>query len=261
MVEVRDRLWPKTPVFALVHGTLPVEFPPARPEITIPAINGWFTATKEAQTHLADTYGLESSLLGNVFRGAQYWGERPERDMDAARSHILFAGTLTAGKTQPLYALIRGLGGTGWSLTIAGDGPERERISGLAEEIGVRSMVHLLGNVADIRDFLLKADIFIGAGRAAIEAGSSGIPVIVANSDGLHGLVTPHNFEVAEAANFTGRSTVSVPNETPALRRELQRAIDARPEDIREVSDRFWNIGDIEPLLESIVLAHRSPDA
>ena len=74
----------------------------------------------------------------------------------------------------------------GWRLVVFGDGPEKERIAGLAQRLGVAGRVELRGNVPrdEVLDGLKAADAFLfpsfhdAASTAVAEASAIGCPVV-----------------------------------------------------------------------------------
>lgn len=73
-----------------------------------------------------------------------------------------------------------------YELTIAGDGPEKDRLENLAIKLGIINRVKFLGRVTpeQIPDLLKASDLFVrpsrheGFGNSFIEAMAAGIPVI-----------------------------------------------------------------------------------
>jgi glycosyltransferase involved in cell wall biosynthesis len=71
-----------------------------------------------------------------------------------------------------------------WKLEIVGDGPERQRLEGLAARLGLDGRVSFLGLRADIPQLLAAADVFLlvsdseGMSLSLIEAVASGLPVV-----------------------------------------------------------------------------------
>jgi N-acetyl-alpha-D-glucosaminyl L-malate synthase BshA len=83
----------------------------------------------------------------------------------------------------------------GCKLLLVGDGPERESIERLVEAKGIAEDVVFLGDQEFIADILPIADVFLlpseheSFGLAALEAMSSGIPVVASNVGGLHEVI------------------------------------------------------------------------
>ncbi|MCL2430905.1 MAG: glycosyltransferase [Alphaproteobacteria bacterium] len=82
-------------------------------------------------------------------------------------------------------------------LAIAGDGPEREALAGLARRERVSERVHLLGWRTDRGALLAAADLFVcpsrhePLGNVVIEAWSAGRAVVAAAAEGPRELITP----------------------------------------------------------------------
>jgi glycosyltransferase involved in cell wall biosynthesis len=81
-------------------------------------------------------------------------------------------------------------------LLIAGDGPDRSSLEGLALELGISQNVMFLGAIKDIRGFLSILDLFAhpsvfeGLGIAVIEAMSMCLPIVATRVDGLAELIS-----------------------------------------------------------------------
>ncbi len=90
-------------------------------------------------------------------------------------------------------------------LVIAGEGPERGAIEALAQELGVRPRIRMLGWRDDVPQLLAACDLFVcpsrhePLGNVVIEAWAQGRPVVATASvgpaalieDGVDGLLTP----------------------------------------------------------------------
>jgi len=80
-------------------------------------------------------------------------------------------------------------------LLMVGDGPERTRSREVAVELGVERHVRYLGQMDAVEDVLAASDLFIlpseneSFGLAALEAMSSGVPVIGTTAEGLPELI------------------------------------------------------------------------
>jgi len=76
-------------------------------------------------------------------------------------------------------------------LMMVGDGPERPRAEQLCQEMGISDKVIFFGNSNEISEILCFSDLFLlpseteSFGLAALEAMSSGVPVISTNTGGL----------------------------------------------------------------------------
>lgn len=75
-------------------------------------------------------------------------------------------------------------------LSLGGDGPEREKLEALANNLGISKSVAFPGWVHDVQDFLSKSDIFVlpsldePFGIAIIEAMACGMPIIATMTQG-----------------------------------------------------------------------------
>jgi glycosyltransferase involved in cell wall biosynthesis len=116
---------------------------------------------------------------------AQLPGEAPR---------ILAMGRLHANKG--FDTLLRALPfAPGSTLILAGEGPERAALEGLAHELGVAERVHLLGWRTDTAALLAACDLFVcpsrhePLGNVVLEAWSAGRPVLAAASQGPSELI------------------------------------------------------------------------
>jgi glycosyltransferase involved in cell wall biosynthesis len=98
-------------------------------------------------------------------------------------------------------------------LQLVGDGPERQRLEKLADQLGVSRQVHFVGQVPtqEVAEYTANADIYVSAaqneafGNAVLEAAACGVPVITTNVgfpatvvvDGKSGYVVPPGDEDA----------------------------------------------------------------
>lgn len=93
-----------------------------------------------------------------------------------------------------------------WSVTLVGDGPERDRLQAQAKDLGVSDQLRFLGFRSDPERFLAEAAVFVlpsrfeGMPNALLEAMAAGLPAVVSDaspgplemvSDGVHGCVVP----------------------------------------------------------------------
>ena len=139
---------------------------------------------------------------------------------------ILYAGNLLY-----LKGLHLGLAGfakaaselPGWTLTLVGDGPEKEKLLLLAEELGIRDRLEWKPAVS--RDEILRLypefDIFLfpslrdSGGMVVLEALASGVPVVCLNLGGPAEIV---NETCGFAVNAEGPAEEVIANLASALR-------------------------------------------
>jgi glycosyltransferase involved in cell wall biosynthesis len=82
-------------------------------------------------------------------------------------------------------------------LVIAGDGPERSRIEAMADSLGVRERLILLGHVADPHPYYAAADLMVlpsdreGSPLVLLEAMAAGLPIVATSVGGVPEVVTP----------------------------------------------------------------------
>lgn len=144
-----------------------------------------------------------------------------------------------------------------WHHVAVGTGVEAEPLQRLAEELGVADRTHLMGDQADIPGFLSAADVFLQLsdyetyGLSAIEALTSGLPVVYRTSPALDGLpadpwvvrVTGEEEPVAAAARAAvqhGRRPLPLPHEIAENVdvRRVARRLDAAEEDAARAARR-----------------------
>jgi polysaccharide pyruvyl transferase CsaB len=109
-------------------------------------------------------------------------------------------------------------------ITLVGGGSEFERIRALAEGINTvcgRAVVEAVGARGDIERLLSQADIFVGVSRAALEAASCGLPVILCGNEGYTGILSEDN--IPAHSNFCGRGC-PLPD-AEALYRDVRRLL------------------------------------
>ena len=128
-------------------------------------------------------------------------------------------GFVTVARLVPqkgIDVLIRALAQTTgaaryWTLTLVGDGPEREALARQGQQAGLQEQVHFLGFRSDPQKFLLQAGVFVlpsrfeGMPNALLEAMASGLAVVVTDA-------SPGPLEVV----VNGVSGVVVPSEDPS---------------------------------------------
>lgn len=120
---------------------------------------------------------------------------------------LLFVGRLAPQKGVDILLHSLALIPDGWRLRIAGDGPERERLSALATNLGLRNRVEFLGWTQRdaLPEIYRNADVFVfpsydeGMPNVVLEALASGLPIVATRiagndqlvADGENGALVP----------------------------------------------------------------------
>ncbi|NLY53588.1 MAG: glycosyltransferase family 4 protein [Firmicutes bacterium] len=100
-------------------------------------------------------------------------------------------------------------------VVIVGDGDRLPEVQALASRLNEEwggEYCQVLGGRADIPQLLAQAGIVVGVGRVALEAMSTGRPVIVANEYGCYGLLEAATLQLAMQHNFSGRGATQETN-------------------------------------------------
>ena len=115
-----------------------------------------------------------------------------------------FTARLLIDAAPQLHARIPGV-----QIVLVGDGNIYDELckkaASVNEQTGSQTIL-MTGMRTDIEAILAKADLFVGVSRAALEALSEAVPVILSGNEGYLGLFTPEKEHIARATNFTCRN-------------------------------------------------------
>ena len=133
-----------------------------------------------------------------------------EADRGPRRREVLAVARLVPQKGLDLllqaFAALPMTSREGWSLTLVGDGPERQALEQQARALGIEADVCFAGFRSDPLTFMQRASIFAlpsrfeGMPNALLEAMAAGLPAVVSDAspgplemvrDGVHGCVVP----------------------------------------------------------------------
>ncbi len=111
------------------------------------------------------------------------------------------------------------------TLTIVGGGKMLLRVREAAKMANLQAegSVTVLGAVTDMPSMLARADVFVGSSRAALEAMSACVPVVLCSDAGCSGVLDEKTVLEAERTNFTCRGASETSSEL--LRGELERLL------------------------------------
>lgn len=119
---------------------------------------------------------------------------------------LLFAGQLIRGKGADLLLEALARLNVPWTLTLAGDGPERPRLEQQAQHLGLADRIAFTGWLQELRQLHQNADLLIVPslwqepfGLVGLEAAANGLPAIAFDiggipewlHDGLNGILVP----------------------------------------------------------------------
>jgi glycosyltransferase involved in cell wall biosynthesis len=135
-----------------------------------------------------------------------------------------WAGRIVDGKgIEVLLRAASSIRGRPFRIRLAGDGPLRAELEGLADAVGIGHMVSFEGHVLDMPDFWAGCDIAVSPatvaesfGVAPVEASASGLPVIASASGAL-----------AEVVQDGVTGTLVPPDDVDALRRAMEAYLDS----------------------------------
>lgn len=171
--------------------------------------------TDEAGRRVSDTYRVPPSRVVTIANGVCRTHFRPRSTADQSRARESFGVgpderlVISVGALSPekdVGTAVRAIAGlpAGWRLVIAGDGPDRDRVASLADELAP-GKVTLLGQLADPVELMTAANVLIltsrteGVPGVVVEAAMVGVPTVATAvgfvddivADGQTGRVVP----------------------------------------------------------------------
>jgi glycosyltransferase involved in cell wall biosynthesis len=107
-------------------------------------------------------------------------------------ARLVMVARLSHWKDQPtLLHALSGLKELDWHLDLVGDGPLREQLETLVQDLGLTSRVSFLGFRRDVSERLAEAQVFLliskweGFPRSILEAMRAGLPVVASDVGGV----------------------------------------------------------------------------
>lgn len=134
--------------------------------------------------------GLDLSQFINFDNPADL---RAEFNLPSDSKIVLSVGELNKNKNhQVIIRALAYLNDSNIHYFLAGNGPLKDELEQLTEQLAVKDNVHFLGYRRDIPSLLKNADVYAfpslreGLGMASIEAMSSGLPLVTSNRHGIN---------------------------------------------------------------------------
>ncbi|MFA5577688.1 MAG: glycosyltransferase [Tissierellaceae bacterium] len=205
-------------MFTTAHGIFHVNF-------LLKYITRWgdqvFAVSKEVKNYLLENYSVEESSIHENINGINL--EKFKSLVNVEENEYIVHVSRLEGNTSMIANLLieYGKNHRDRKLIIVGGG---EELDGLRKSAHDFDNIHLPGKSTDVGDYLGKARVFIGVGRAALEAMSCNIPVILAGTFGYLGLLREDNIDFAAVNNFSARYTNEINYE--ALSMDLDQIFD-----------------------------------
>ncbi len=167
----------------------------------------------DVKAYLKNVYHLSGDRIYPVVNGidTDLFSPSPEEKPFARR--IIAVSRITTQTVRPLLELCRAIPVLAKdfpdvSLTVVGDGDASGELRSEAAAVNgelKRAAVLLTGSEKNVERRLREADIFVGVSRAAFEAMSCGLPVVLSGAQGFSGILTDENRASELTSNYCCR--------------------------------------------------------
>ncbi len=132
-------------------------------------------------------------------------------------------------------------------LVILGSGDEFDKLQREVEKansaLGYKA-IYTLGTITNVQEYMPIADIFVGVSRAALEAMSAELPLILAGNEGYIGILNDDNLDKAIESNFCCRDCEL--SDADKLARDIPRLLSMPLEEIgkrnREIIEQHYSV-------------------
>lgn len=161
-------------------------------------------------------------------------------NIDKQKKTVIHVSRLDTGPADVAFKLIN-IGGElkdKIQIIIVGAGTEYEEIKKKAEECNLETKLNTIimaGRRTDVNKFLAAGDIFVGISRAAMEALSAKLPVILAGNVGYAGIFNENKLQISIKTNFCYRG-LELPTED-MIKGDILSLIDESEEEINKLGD------------------------
>lgn len=175
--------------------------------------------SEDLWVYLRENYDISPDRTRIISNGVDTSRFLPmKKSGDETEKRIVFMSRLDSDCSEGAYALIgiaKDLSAryAGISVEIIGGGEEYHKLTGFArkvnEELGYPCVI-MSGSCLEPQKRIGGADAFVGVSRAALEAMSCGVPVVLAGNEGFLGEIGELNINTAEKSNFCARGCGSI---------------------------------------------------
>lgn len=149
-----------------------------------------FKLRNNGKVYYVPGVGLDTSKFKSL--NVDRFKKRDEIGISQDAIMLLSVGELNSNKNhEVVIRAIAGIDKPNIHYCIAGEGPLHKYLCDIAESLNIRNRIHLLGFRNDVGELYKAADIFLfptireGLGLSALEAMSSGLPIITSNVRGI----------------------------------------------------------------------------
>ena len=153
------------------------------------------TITESLRRFTVERVGVPAAKVETIHYGLddlpEPWGENPPDAVGPDRRVLLAVSRLTRQKGLDVAVRALPVLPQDTVLVVLGEGPERDALERLADELGVSERVFLLGRVPDVAAWLRRAALLVhptrweGFGLAVLEAMLAGLPVVASGVSSL----------------------------------------------------------------------------
>jgi glycosyltransferase involved in cell wall biosynthesis len=171
--------------------------------------------SEDIKAYLMRNYNVPAANIFVTVNGVDTdtFAPNPSGKVNDGRLRVMTVSRLDQGRSQVSYMLVKAAPAIygrypNALIVIVGGGGEYENIKRRADDMNKRlgaDIIEMTGPRTDVHRLLATADVFVGASRAALEAMSSGLPVVASGNEGHLGLLTEGSLQAAVDTNFCYR--------------------------------------------------------
>ncbi len=199
-----------------------------------------FVVSEDIETYLLENYDLKGASIHQTINGIDT--EKFKRDAVTYPYKKLIHVSRLEKDTSKMAGLLIGLAAeTDLDITVVGGGEMleelRSRSSGLEN-------ITFTGSTDQVDAMLRQADIFVGISRAALEAMSMNMPMVLSGEYGAMGILSEDKLKTAISNNFTARGMTELNYEN--LKKDIEALRLMPPEAFeweREFTEKHYSVG------------------